>query len=200
MTGDCNTRRMCGLRLRAPSVALLESMRRDGELEPFTYGPVGVVERGGSLPGFRRDRWARTIGHGERVFDAAASALLSWDLQRRSGLVVHSDGPPAPGRVVAMAAPLPILYVDVVCRVVDVIDEPRRRGFVYGTLSCHPEIGEESFAIAIDDGGEVTLQIAAVWRLRHPLARLAPPVARFFQRRATEGYFEAMGDIVGETV
>ncbi len=190
---------MIGLRLKAPSVEGLESMRLEGESHSYTYGPVGVVEAGGTLPGFRRDRWARSIGHGDQVFESAAAALLRWDLQRRSGLFVHSDGPPSPGRVVAMAARLPIGFVDVVCRVVDVIEEPHRRGFVYGTLSRHPEMGEESFAVAIDDDGDVTLEIAAVWRLRHPLARLAPPVARFFQRRATERYFQAMGEIVGGT-
>ena len=36
------------------------------------------------------------------------------------------------------------------CRVVYVVDEPDRRGFAYGTLTGHPESGEELFTVRHD--------------------------------------------------
>ena len=111
-------------------------------------------------------------------------------------MVVCADRPPALGDVVAMSAPLPIGFVDVVCRVVTVIDEPDRFGFAYGTLPVHAERGEESFTVVRGRDGGITFEIVAVSRPRHPLARLCPPVARRLQRAATERYLDAMAKAV----
>ena len=91
-----------------------------------------------------------------------------------------------------LAAPLPIGYIDVVCRVVDVVDSADRYSFSYGTLPVHPERGEESFTVVRDVDGNVTFEIVAVWRSRHPLARAFPFVARMLQRKATNRYLDAM--------
>ncbi len=91
-----------------------------------------------------------------------------------------------------MAAPLPIGWVEVVCRVVDVIDEPDRFGFTYGTLSVHPEQGEESFTVIRASDGNSEFRIVAASRPRHVLARALPPVARRLQRAATNRYLAAM--------
>ena len=91
-----------------------------------------------------------------------------------------------------MAAPLPIGWVEVVCRVVDVIDEPDRFGFTYGTLSVHPEQGEESFTVMRVFDGSTDFRIVAASRLRHVVARALPPVARRLQRAATNRYLAAM--------
>lgn len=143
-------------------------------------------------PGYRRDRWMCELGGDVEVFERAADVLRSWQMHRTAGLIVEADGPPAVGMDVAMAAPLPVGYVDVVCRVVDVIDEPDRYGFTYGTLPVHPEQGEESFTIARGAGGVVNLEIIAASRLRHPLARACPPVARRLQSRAIDRYLASM--------
>lgn len=94
--------------------------------------------------------------------------------------------------MVAMSAPLPVGFIDVVCRVVDVEDEADRFGFSYGTLSVHPEQGEESFTVARSRGGDVVFEIVAVSRPRHPLARFGAPVARRLQVAATKRYLDAM--------
>ena len=91
-----------------------------------------------------------------------------------------------------MAAPLPLGFIDVVCRVVDVVDVPDRFGFTYGTLPVHPEQGEESFTVVRHDDGSVVFEIAAASRPRHLLARACPPVARRLQRSATTRYLDAM--------
>ena len=59
----------------------------------------------------------------------------------------------------------------------------RRRG----PQPVHAEQGEESFMVERDADGQVTFEIIAVSKPKHPLARLAPPITRFMQRRATEG-------------
>ena len=106
--------------------------------------------------------------------------------------MVHPAGPPDIGLVVAMAAPLPMGWIDVVCRVVAVVDEPDRFGFTYGTLPVHPEQGEESFTVTRSDDGSITFEIVAVSRPRQPLARAFAPVARRLQAAATKGYLQAM--------
>jgi uncharacterized protein (UPF0548 family) len=130
------------------------------------------------------------------VFDAAVRALREWQVHRGAGLVVCADGPPAVDDVVAMSARLPIGFIDVVCRVVTVTDEPDRFGFAYGTLPVHAERGEESFTVVRRPDGDVRFEIVAVSRPRHPLARLCPPVARRLQRAATERYLDAMTEAV----
>ena len=109
-------------------------------------------------------------------------------MHQRAGLVIEANGPPADGLVVAMGAPLPVGFVEVVCRVVDVTDRPDRFGFTYGTLPIHPEQGEESFTVMHAPGGIVTFEIVAVLRPRHPLSRAFPPIARRLQRAATNRY------------
>ncbi|MEJ7801487.1 MAG: DUF1990 domain-containing protein, partial [Ilumatobacter sp.] len=109
-----------------------------------------------------------------------------------AGLVVLAARPPLVGDIVAIRAPLPLGWIDAVCRVVRLVDEPDRAGFAYGTLADHPAQGEESFTVERDDDGTVTFEIIAVSRPRHPLARLAPAVARILQRRAVDRYLDAM--------
>ncbi len=91
-----------------------------------------------------------------------------------------------------MVAPLPIGCVEVTCRITAVIDEPNAFGFAYGTLSVHPERGEESFVVSRADDGIVSFVVAAASEPVHPLARLAPPVADRLQNSACRRYLEAM--------
>ena len=183
------------IRLTRPDPADLEVLRIAGEAAPLTYEPVGMSALAVAPRGYRLDRWSRVLlGRGERVFERASNALLNWDVHRGAGLVVCADGPASVGSVVAMAAPLPVGFVDVVCRVVDVIDADDRAGFVYGTLPVHPERGEEALVVVRHDD-QVTFEITACSRLRHPLARTCPPAARFLQRAATKRYLDAMESV-----
>lgn len=180
------------IRLARPTDDELRSMVEASRQAERTYSPVGLAAANNAPPGYRLDRWDRALGAGGDVFDGAARALRAWEVHRGAGLMVCADGPPTVGQVVAMSAPLPLGFIDVTCRVVSVVDEPKRFGFAYGTLPIHPEQGEESFTIERDDDGEVTFRIVAVSRPRHALARLCPPVARRLQRAATERYLEVM--------
>lgn len=177
--------------------------------DSLTYAPVGMSRTGEVPAGFRLQRWSQPIGDAAS-WERACAALAGWQVQRGSGLTVRAAGPPATGANVAMCAPLPVGFVDVVCRVVAVDDEPDRFGFTYGTLSNHPECGEESFWVVrnrtgdgdgdgdgdgVGDGesdGIVSFQIVAVSRPRMLLSRMAGPIARRLQAAATERYVAAM--------
>ena len=75
------------------------------------------------------------------------------------------------------------LWVMAVDRVVLVIDEPGRYGFVYGTLPGHVERGEERFLVEIDADEKVWYSIVNYSRPAHPLAWIGYPVTRHYQRR-----------------
>lgn len=180
------------IRLTRPTSARLRQLAEQGREQSLTYAPVGVTAAEETPPGYRRDRWQRTLGHGDADFARAADAIRQWAVHRGAGLVVGADRPPSLDQVVAMSAPLPVGYIDVVCRVVAVVDEPDRFGFTYGTLPAHPQRGEESFIVDRASDGSVTFTITAVSRPAHPLARVASPIARRLQHAATNRYFAAM--------
>lgn len=90
-----------------------------------------------------------------------------------------------------LVLPLPVGYVTAAGRVVYVLEEPGRSGFGYGTLPCHPERGEEAFAV-IRQGDRIRFEITAFSRPAHPLAKFGSPVTRLFQRHATKAYLDAM--------
>jgi uncharacterized protein (UPF0548 family) len=181
-----------------PTIAQLRALAQAAATDELTYSPVGITAGNAGAPGYRYDRWSRDLGNGRPVFARASDALRDWQMHTTSGLVVAHSGPPSVGSVVAMAAPLPVGYIDVVCRVVAVNDQSDRFGFTYGTLPVHPEQGEESFAIVITHDGAVTVEITAVSRSRHPLARAFPPIARRLQRIATTRYLDAIQSLAAE--
>ena len=76
-------------------------------------------------------------------------------------------------------------------RVVDVVDEPDRRGFAYGTRMGHPVSGEEAFIVHRSLDGRVWLTLRSLtkagggrWRIVFPLALLAQFGYRARYRRA----------------
>jgi uncharacterized protein (UPF0548 family) len=167
---------------------LLEGARAD----ELTYAPIGVTSLDVCPNGYRRDSWSTPLGSGHAVFARARDALRAWEMHKGSGFVVLAEGPPAVGSVVALAAPLPVGFIEATCRVVEVVDTSDHYGFAYGTLSTHPERGEESFMMTRLEDGTVSFQIVVVSQARNPLARACPPVARLLQRRATARYLATM--------
>jgi uncharacterized protein (UPF0548 family) len=136
-----------------------------------------------------RRRWSTALD-GPEAFDRAVGAIHDWAVHRGAGLLVAADGPIAVGTNVALVAPLPVGYVDAPCRIVAVVNEPDRFGFAYGTLSNHPEQGEESFIVTRN--GTVEFVIETVSRPVHPAARVVPFVADRLQAAAIRRYLAAM--------
>ncbi|MEO7397447.1 MAG: DUF1990 domain-containing protein [Ilumatobacteraceae bacterium] len=180
------------IRLMRPSPDELRSLIADAESASLTYAPVGISAWEVAPAGYRFDRFACTLGRGDAVFGRASDALRNWRVHKGAGLIVLAEGPPVCGAVVAMSAPLPIGYIDAVCRIVAVVEEHDRFGFVYGSLPVHPVQGEESFIAVRSAEGNVTFEITAVSQPRLLLARACPPIARKLQRSAMNRYLQAM--------
>ncbi|WP_223874608.1 DUF1990 domain-containing protein [Salinispora fenicalii] len=65
-------------------------------------------------------------------------------------------------------------------------------GFAYGTLSGHPECGEEAFLVRRGAGGQVYFEVRAFSRPDSLPARMAGPVGRLVQDLITRRYLGAM--------
>jgi uncharacterized protein (UPF0548 family) len=163
--------------------------------DALTYEPTGGSLTGATPPGLHRHHWETTLRAGD-AFDRAAGAIRSWDMHRGAGLAVVADGPIEVGTNVAMNAPLPLGSVDVTCRIVAVVDEADRSGFAYGTLSVHPERGEEAFVVVREDGG-ARVEVDAISSPALPAARMVPFVTDWLQDRAVRRYLAAIERIVG---
>jgi uncharacterized protein (UPF0548 family) len=155
----------------------------------YNYAPVGATRIGETPPGFHRLEVRGRVGTGADAFARAGAALLSWQVQNTGGIrMVASQGTLAEGAEsiarlgfgpVAIAAP---------CRVVWVERTPERVAFAYGTLTGHPEAGEESFTVALDPDGAVWFTVAAYSRPATWYTRLGGPLTRVAQRLAAGRY------------
>lgn len=102
------------------------------------------------------------------------------------------DAPIRSGTNVAVMARCFGLYSINFCRIVYVIDEPRKYGFAYGTLPDHVEAGEERFVVEWLEDGRVWYDVFAFSRARHVLARIANPAVRGLQSKFRRGSGRAM--------
>ena len=158
----------------------------------LTYREVGSTA--GDLPARYHHLTQRVpIGHGHQLFTEAGDAVLQWQVQIRARLQVSVSSPAAvPGTVLILGLGIGRLRLDAPCRVVYAVDEPRRRGFAYGTLPGHPESGEEAFMIEHHDDDTVSFAITAFSRPSTRLAKIAGPLGRIVQRRITARYLSSL--------
>ena len=144
---------------------------------PLTYPEHGATRGADKLPaGYRHVVRYQRLGTGQRTFERAAEALFTWRMHRGAGLTALVAPRPEVGAVVVMRlGPWPVGAI-APCRIVYLEDEPRRRGFGYGTLPGHPAVGEESFVVDWAEDDAVHLTIRAFSRFRMPWALLGPAV------------------------
>lgn len=129
----------------------------------LTYAEVGATRFDEALPaGYRHLEHRMRIGHGRTAFEAAGEAVVTFRMHQAMHVRPHADAPRAvPGARVTVFLGPGRLSVRAPCEVVWAVDEPRRRGFAYGTLPGHPERGEESFIVDWDEQDAVWLTIRA---------------------------------------
>ncbi len=152
---------------------------------PLTYPEAGATA--GELPaGYHHTRASAVIGTGRDRFEQAGESVLRWGMQRGAGLRVQAttDTAAVGTELLVRLGPVPAP-----CRVVYVLDEPDRRGFAYGTLTGHPESGEELFSVRYDRATDtVHAEVAAFSRPATWWSRLGGPVTRLLQRVVTRRY------------
>lgn len=127
------------------------------------------------------------------TFDAAGAPFAPAILAEREH-VFAPDGSEllAPGDTVVLAIPFGPFRVSAPARVVYIVDEPRRRGFAYGTLPGHPEDGEEAFLVEHRDDDSVWITIRAFSRPSSRFWLAVSPVLRLTQAFYTRRYLRAL--------
>ncbi len=117
---------------------------------------------------------ARSVPSGDAMFGPDGTAIVK------------------PGDTVTLLVPFGFVRVPAPARVVYIVDEPRRRGFAYGTVAGHPEDGEEAFFVEQRDDGSVWLEIRAFSRPSTAFWWLVYPVLRLTQAFYTRRYLRAL--------
>lgn len=151
---------------------------------------TGLLDR--AVPdGFDQKSWHRPVAHDD--FEAAAAAITQWRGHRAAG-ITHRPATPAiaEGTTLALAIPVGPISVTATCRIVRVIDEADRFGFVYSTLPHHPVDGEESFIVARRHDGTVDITVTAMWQPAMLANHLCPPLTRWLQSRAINRYLDGI--------
>jgi uncharacterized protein (UPF0548 family) len=158
----------------------------------LTYSEVGATS--GTLPpGYHHQRLSAPVGYGRAQFEAAADCLLRWKMHAHAGLHPQvSDEVVQEGSVAVLRLHLGPIRLRVPVRVIRVVDQPFRRGFVYGTLPGHPERGEESFVVEMADDGTVFFHLLAFSRPGRWFTLLGRPVSRAGQVLVSERYLSAV--------
>lgn len=189
------------MRLAKPAPAEITALRHDHAGAAFTYDHVGAT-RGDPPAGWSSDRQRIVIGHGAGTWQALLGAIRSWRMFDLPWVILDPPQPPIrAGQIIAFASHQAGLYAINLNRIAYVVDdrtpEGPRFGFAYGTLPVHSVRGEELFLGGWDaETDAVWFEIAQFSRVRHPLARLAYPIARAVQRRFTREALRAVRDAV----
>lgn len=163
---------------------------RPGQL--LSYREVGATASEHLPGGYRHLRAVRQIGFGQGWFDTAALRLTNWDMHRRAGVRVDTNSSVSLDQIVALSIGIGPFRVNAPVRVVSVVANDRERGFAYGTLPSHPEIGEERFTVRIDDDDIVRAEIRAFSRPGRWFTRVADPLSRRVQDAITHRYLKAL--------
>ncbi|MEU1227753.1 DUF1990 domain-containing protein [Streptomyces sp. NPDC005828] len=178
---------------------LMNSLSGPGHRRPsLTYREVGATRTPEVLPaGYHHLRHSAVVGHGRAAFETAGAAVTTWRMHRASRARVRSDAERAePGVRLEVALGAGPLRIGVPCEVIWTAYEENRTGFAYGTLSGHPECGEESFVVELEPDGSVRFTVTAFSRPAAWYTRLGGPVVPPLQH----AYARLLGRTLGRLV
>jgi uncharacterized protein (UPF0548 family) len=142
--------------------------------------------------GFHGEVYECLLGHGDATFARGVEAVMTWGVQRGSGLIAHTPNSRVRvGDDIVVGLPAGPFVILAPCRISGVYDSDETGGFRYVTLPGHPEIGHEAFVVE-RRGEQVWFVVRPVSRPGSALVRAAGPIARLVQRRANQRYLAAM--------
>ncbi|MBE4717706.1 DUF1990 family protein [Pseudarthrobacter sp. AB1] len=162
----------------------------------LNYPGVGSTQHGRTPEGYPLVVSRDYLGDGPAVYRRVAHGILTWELQRRSGLRVRTESDAVvPGVRVVSGFGVGPFRINAPCEVVWVRhplpgESPQSAGFGYGTLPGHPERGEEAFEVEIGADGRVFLKITAFSRHANWFYTAGGLLARAAQRHVTSRYVE----------
>lgn len=172
--------------LHLPPPQVLQDWLDTLRAEPLSYGHDGGVDRP-PASGFVLDVHRVLLGRGAPAYQRASEALRAWVMFPAWAAIFPPGQPQEVGRIVAMTVRIMGLWWVNPCRILQRIEEVEggaaRCGLVYGTLPQHAECGEERFLVEQRTDGSVWYEIRAFSRPRHWMARVAFPLARWWQLR-----------------
>ncbi|MFC9997536.1 DUF1990 family protein [Nocardia sp. NPDC127526] len=168
-------------------------MSHEPATPPFTYPDVGATA-GEFPPGYHQFRLRRRIGTGRVLFEEAGAQILAYRMQKGTGIFRGATTATAEnGTDLTVFLGVGSLGITAPCRVVYILDEPNRRGFAYGTLPGHPEIGEELFAVEYDPTDDSVYGVVAAFsRPGTWYTRLGGPVVRLIQHWFANRYINTI--------
>jgi uncharacterized protein (UPF0548 family) len=168
-----------------PSDDEVRAFLRSVEKSPFSYVEVGATREYGRPESYNLDHNRMELGRGAEVWERAKSAIRSWKMFEHSlTQIFWPNTSIVAGNTVGMLAHHLGFHSLSACRIVYVIDEPKRFGFAYGTLPAHAETGEERFSVEWDQNTDiVTYDLYAFSRPRALMAKIAAPYSRSLQRK-----------------
>ena len=177
-----------------PSTSDIDVFLEGRKTDVYSYPEVGGSRNAPFPTGYDIDHNRQILGRGEADFELAKGAIRRWTMFNVPGLqLFYPDTPIEPGRNVALLARHLGFYSLNSCRIVYVIDWPRRFGFGYGTLTEHVEIGEERFIVDFQrDTNEVSYDILAFSKPGHPLVKLGYEYGRYRQKQFSTRSKQAM--------
>lgn len=148
------------------------------------------------------------VGSGDETFAALCEGIMTFQIQRRSGLRVSAPPRAVPGAPVVSGFGVANLRLPIPCKVVWALEptalvrtdgeEITLAGFGYGTLPGHPALGEEAFiAMKLSDGG-VYFRILAFSKPAGFIFKLGAPVTKLTQRGVSKSYLQAARALAGQ--
>jgi uncharacterized protein (UPF0548 family) len=175
-----------------PTTAQLCEIRSDQQRHDLTYEGIGLTL--GEMPtDYHHLRATRVVGTGSAHMERGRAAIRTWKAQAQLKLKLEPLAPQfVEGEVLVFALPMrpSPFWATGACRIVRIVDEPRRFGFVYGTLPHHPEAGEEAFLVHHHEDDTVSFSITAFSRAKALPMRASGPIGRLIQRQAAETYLD----------
>ena len=185
-----------------PSDARIQEFLAAARLSTFSYVDVGLTQRSAAPSGFNCDHNRILLGSGAAAYQRAMGAVRDWQMFAMPNCqLCWPTAPIEAGVTVAIEFHHFGFWSLNAARIVYTLDEQgdvHRFGFAYGTLPDHAECGEERFLVEWhrrDDS--VYYDLFAFSRPRHPLARLAKPLARRLQKHFVRESQQAMLRVVG---
>lgn len=186
--------------------------QRDSRLDYPHLGLTRLVAlsrpEGISWPtGFSHVDKTTTVGSGPDTFAALAEGIMTWEIQRRSGLSVKAPPRAGVGSRVVSGFGVGQLRLPVPCEVVWALEPQQLKapdgssvmvaGFGYGTLPGHPALGEEAFLALMTADGRVDFRLLAFSKPAGLIFTLGAPVTKLVQAGVTRSYQQAARALTG---
>ncbi|MFF8841786.1 DUF1990 family protein [Streptomyces sp. NPDC015127] len=158
-------------------------MNRPDTRGALTYPETGATRHGPLPDGYHHLHHTTRVGRGRAAFEAAGAAVTGWRMHRASGARMQATADRAEAGVRVLVSPgAGPLRLTAPCEVIWAVYEKDRTGFAYGTLTGHPECGEEAFTVDLHDDGSVWFTVLAFSRPAAWYTRLAGPLVPVAQR------------------